>query len=66
MQQLGSKGLAKIKFSICGMGIPARSKHEAGKDAHPTRKFWVFFYLEVPKFQGIVGAGCRREVLDSL
>ena len=48
------------------MGIPARSKHEAGKDAHPTRKFWVFFYLEVPKFQGIVGAGCRREVLDSL
>ena len=42
------------------MGIPARSKHEAGKDAHPTRKFWVFFYLEVPKFQGIVGPTTAR------
>jgi hypothetical protein len=30
----------------CGMGILARSKLKAGKDAHPTRKFEVFFYLE--------------------
>jgi hypothetical protein len=27
------------------MGILARSVPRAGKDSHPTRKFWVFFYL---------------------
>ncbi len=55
---MGHKGLPRNKLSILWRGqrstersrrSPARPEYRTGEDTHPTRKFGMFFYLEVPK-----------------
>jgi hypothetical protein len=47
------KGLPKNKLSILWGGQHERPKFGTGGDTHPTRKFGMFFYLEVRPYYGI-------------
>jgi hypothetical protein len=58
------KGLPRNKLSILWGGQHERPKSRTGGDTHPTRKFGMFFYLEVPNLSNpdnsCVAAACHR------
>ncbi|MEH2201816.1 hypothetical protein [Nostoc sp.] len=53
----GIKGFPRNKLSILWDGHLARPNIGDGQDAHPTRKFGIFFYLEVPKVRNLCSMG---------
>jgi hypothetical protein len=48
LQGIIFKGFPRNKLSILWGGQHERSKSGTGGDTHPTRKFGMFFYLQVP------------------
>jgi hypothetical protein len=43
------RNFQEINYPSCGVGILPALNIGTGGDTHPTRKFGIFFYLEVPK-----------------